>query len=132
MTAVGKAQASLVRPVKIFRDLPLILEGSHHKTKPATGCYELIDQDWVQYRTKVAKVRKPSSVMWLWVDKPGGTLSCPTRNCGLPASRCSPSSSRRSTQGAQSRHLAALMDGSQVCWVKANDRDEGYRRSHGV
>lgn len=23
---------------------------------------------------KLAKIRKPSSVMWLWVDKPGGTL----------------------------------------------------------
>lgn len=45
-----------------------------HKTKPALGCYDPTDQDWVQYRAKVAKIRKSSSVMWLWVDKPGGTL----------------------------------------------------------
>lgn len=65
MTAVGKDQASLVRPMTIYRDWPLVLEGRQHKTEPAVECYEPTDQDWVQYRVKVAKVRKPSSVTGL-------------------------------------------------------------------
>lgn len=43
MTAVGKDQASLVRPEKIYREWPLVLEGRQHKTKPAMGCYEPTD-----------------------------------------------------------------------------------------